>query len=223
MAPVFKIRSLAVACTTLDPARFPKSPWKEIAVSGRSNVGKSSLLNTLFERKNFARISNEPGKTRTMNFYAVNDRFYLVDFPGYGFARLSADTRKDWLRIIDGYIESRTALAGVVQLVDARHAPSKEDVERIERLAASERPFIVVFTKVDKISRAERYRVVREFNESVEGIARIAALGTRDGGDESPDGASGATARAMAPALFFSSKTGEGRDDLWRWIMERLR
>jgi GTP-binding protein len=220
MPPVLKIKSLAVACTTLDPARFPKSPWKEIAVSGRSNVGKSSLLNTLFERKNFARISNEPGKTRTMNFYAVNDRFYLVDFPGYGFARLSADTRKDWLRIIDAYIEGRPALAGVVQLVDARHAPSKEDVERIERIAGSERPFIVVFTKVDKITNADRFRAVREFNESVEGIARIAAIDKRSGGEEK---AAGGGAHPAAPALFFSAKTGEGREDLWRWITERLR
>ncbi|MFA4948445.1 MAG: ribosome biogenesis GTP-binding protein YihA/YsxC [Candidatus Krumholzibacteriia bacterium] len=215
-----KIRSLAVACTTLDAARFPKSPWKEIAVSGRSNVGKSSLLNTLFERKNFARISNEPGKTRTMNFYAVNDRFYLVDFPGYGFARLSSETRKDWLRIIDTYIDERSALAGVVQLVDARHAPSKEDVERIEHIAGSERPFIVVFTKVDKISNADRFRAVREFNESVEGIARIAAIDKRDVGEEP---AAGGSVGAAAPALFFSAKTGEGREDLWRWIMERIR
>ncbi len=217
MPPVLKIRSLAVACTTLDPARFPKSPWKEIAVSGRSNVGKSSLLNTLFARKNFARISNEPGKTRTMNFYTVNDRFYLVDFPGYGFARLSADTRKSWLKIIDAYIESRPALAGVVQLVDARHAPSKEDVERIELVARSERPFIVVFTKADKISNADRFRAVREFNESVAGIARIAPLDKRIGVDEEAAGG-----RAAA-ALFFSAKTGEGREDLWRWIMERIR
>jgi GTP-binding protein len=200
MPPVMKIRSLAVACTTLDPARFPKSPWKEIAVSGRSNVGKSSLLNTLFERKNFARISNEPGKTRTINFYAVNDRFYLVDFPGYGFARLSAETRRSWLAVIETYIETREALAGVVQLVDARHAPSREDVERIAHIARSGRPFIVVFTKVDKISRDDRFRAVRELNESVSG-----AVG------------------AAVPTIFFSAKTGEGKEDLWRWIAERIR
>ncbi len=199
MPPVMKIRSLAVACTTLDPARFPRSPWKEVAVSGRSNVGKSSLLNTLFERKNFARISNEPGKTRTINFYTVNDRFYLVDVPGYGFARLSADTRKSWLAAIDGYIERREALAGVVQLVDARHAPSKEDVERISLIARSGRPFIVVFTKVDKISNPDRFRAVRELNESVDGIVDIAE-----------------------PPIFFSAKTGEGKEDIWRWIAARI-
>jgi len=199
MPPVMKIRSLAVACTTLDPARFPRSPWKEVAVSGRSNVGKSSLLNTLFERKNFARISNEPGKTRTINFYTVNDRFYLVDVPGYGFARLSADTRKSWLAAIDGYIERREALAGVVQLVDARHAPSKEDVERISLIARSGRPFIVVFTKVDKISNPDRFRAVRELNESVDGIVDIAE-----------------------PPIFFSAQTGEGKEDIWRWIAARI-
>jgi GTP-binding protein len=218
MPPVMKIRSLAVACTTLDAARFPRSPWKEIAVSGRSNVGKSSLLNTLFERKNFARISNEPGKTRTINFYAVNDRFYLVDFPGYGFARLSADTRKDWLKVIEAYIEKRPALAGVVQLVDARHAPSKDDVERIERIARSGRPFIIVFTKVDKISKADRYRAVREFNENVSGIARVAQLGKRKDIEEEAAGENDA-----APGIFFSAKTGEGRDELWRWIAARIK
>jgi GTPase len=97
----------------------------------------------------------------------------------------------------------------VVQLVDARHAPSKEDVERIERIAASERPFIVVFTKADKISNADRFRAVREFNESVEGIARIAAIDKRDIGEGK---AAGGNARAAAPALFFSAKTGEGTD-----------
>ena len=216
MPPVLKIRSLAVACTTLDPARFPKSPWKEIAVSGRSNVGKSSLLNTLFERKNFARISNEPGKTRTINFYAVNDRFYLVDFPGYGFARLSAETRASWLGIIEGYIERREALAGVVQLVDSRHAPSKDDVERIGLISRNGKPFIVVFTKADKISKADRFRVLRELNESVAGIARVAVLGSR-GGDADADPGGDAV-----PGLFFSAKTGEGKDYLWRWIVEKV-
>jgi GTP-binding protein len=217
MPPVVKIRSLAVACTTLDAARFPRSPWKEVAVSGRSNVGKSSLLNTLLERKNFARISNEPGKTRTINFYAVNDRFYLVDLPGYGFARISAETRKDRSKIIDAYLETRPALAGVVQLVDARHAPSKDDVERIERIALTGRPFIVVFTKVDKIPKADRVRALRAFNEGVGEIARVAGIGERRSGTGEGAGGSGA-----APALFFSAKTGEGKAELWRWIKERI-
>jgi len=214
-----KIRSLKVACTTLDPARFPNSPWAEVAVAGRSNVGKSSLLNTLFERKNFARISKDPGKTRTVNFYTVNDRFYLVDLPGYGFARISAETRTGWTKVIYAYIESRPSLAGVVQLIDARHEPSKEDVGMIERLVASERQFIVVFTKADKIPKAQRFRTVKDFNERAAGVARIDVSGA----EHSPDGTDVTGGAVVAvPAIFFSARTGEGKEDLWRWISERI-
>jgi len=214
-----KIRSLRIACTTLDPARFPNSPWAEIAVAGRSNVGKSSVLNTLFGRKNYARISKDPGKTRTINFYAVNDRFYLVDLPGYGFARISAETRTQWTNVVYTYLEKRGGLAGVVHLIDSRHEPSKEDVRMIERLAASERAFIVVFTKADKISRSDRPRAIRDFNDSLSGVARVV---------QSPLQHSGAAAGAApagvveVPALFFSARTEEGKEDLWRWIAERI-
>jgi GTP-binding protein len=214
-----KIRSLRIACTTLDPARFPNSPWAEIAVAGRSNVGKSSVLNTLFERKNYARISKDPGKTRTINFYAVNDRFYLVDLPGYGFARISAETRTQWTDTIYAYLEKRGRLAGVVQLIDSRHEPSGEDVRMIERLAATKRAFIVVFTKADKISRSERPRAIRDFNRSLSGVARVLPLPL----DRSRAAASGSqTGVVEAPALFFSAKTEEGKEELWRWIAERI-
>lgn len=214
-----KIRSIRLACTTLDEARFPRSPWSEIAVAGRSNVGKSSLLNTLFERKNLARISNDPGKTRTINFYTVNDRFYLVDLPGYGYARVSAVARQQWALIMRNYLERREALRGVVQLIDARHLPSEDDRAAIVRLRESKRPFIVVFTKADKISRSERGRVVREFNESLEdaGVAVRAALK-----GPSPKEPERIDAGAAADALFFSAKTGEGKEEIWRWITERI-
>jgi GTP-binding protein len=213
-----KIRSIRIACTTLDEARFPNSPWAEIAVAGRSNVGKSSLLNTLFERKNYARISKDPGKTRTINFYAVNDRFYLVDLPGYGYARISAEQRNKWVKVVYAYLESRPSLAGIVQLVDARHDPSRDDVRIIERLVASKRQFIVVFTKADKISRGERSRAIRDFNGSLAGVARIAhdEEGSRGVGE-----AAGQGAGASVSAIFFSAKTGEGREALWSWIEER--
>ena len=214
-----KIRSLNVARTTLDPARFPNSPWAEVAVAGRSNVGKSSVLNTLFERKNYARISKDPGKTRTINFYTVNDRFYLVDLPGYGFARISAETRAGWVKVIHEYIESRPTLAGVVQLIDARHEPSREDVAMIERLVASERQFIIVFTKADKISKAQRFRTVRDFNGCLAGVARIDVSGK----DHSKAGTGiEPLAGVSVPSIFFSAITGEGKEDLWRWISERI-
>lgn len=214
-----KIRSLNVARTTLDPARFPNSPWAEVAVAGRSNVGKSSVLNTLFERKNYARISKDPGKTRTINFYTVNDRFYLVDLPGYGFARISAETRAGWVKVIHEYIESRPTLAGVVQLIDARHEPSREDVAMIERLVASERQFIIVFTKADKIPKSQRFRTVRDFNGCLAGVARIDVSGK----DHSKAGTGiEPLAGVSVPSIFFSAITGEGKEDLWRWISERI-
>ena len=193
-----KIRSVNIACATLDPKRFPRSPWAEIAVSGRSNVGKSSLLNTLLGRRDIARTSKEPGKTRSINFFAVNDRFYLVDLPGYGFARVGAELRAKWLGVMARYIGEREGLAGIVQLIDARHPPSRDDAAMIDLVARSGRPLCVVFTKADKISRNERRRAMNDF----------AAL-------------CGASA-AGAPLVFFSAETGEGKDEIWRWIEERL-
>ena len=209
-----KIRSLTIACSTLDPSRFPKSPWAEVAVSGRSNVGKSSLLNILFERKNFARISKDPGKTRTINFYAVNDRFYLVDLPGYGYARVAMAARKAWAHVVEQYIEERRALAGVVQLIDARHAPSADDCIMITRLIESRRQFLVVFTKSDKISRDERSRALRDFRKSFEDIVlALPAVKQHEAG-----GAPSDSGKLTVPALFFSSETREGKKELWDWI-----
>ena len=185
-----------------------------MAVAGRSNVGKSSLLNILFGRRNFARISKDPGKTRTINFYAVNDRFYLVDLPGYGYARVSAEARADWSRVMGEYIEKRPALAGVMQLIDARHAPTDDDRAMIERLIESERQFLVVFTKSDKIPRAERSRVVRDFQKSFGHVA-LAFPSNREHPMEAAAVDSG---MLTVPALFFSSETREGKDALWSWI-----
>ncbi len=188
------IRKIHIARTTLDAGRFPRAPWAEIAVSGRSNVGKSSLLNTLLGRRKLAGTSKDPGKTRSVNFYAVNDRFYLVDLPGYGFARVSAELRARWLDVIARYIGERETLAGVVQLVDSRHPPTKDDAAMIDLIRGAGRPFCVALTKADKISRSERARVLRE-------VARVAG---------------------EAPVVFFSAATGEGKEEIWKWIAERV-
>ena len=185
-----------------------------MAVSGRSNVGKSSLLNILFERKNFARISKDPGKTRTINFYAVNDRFYLVDLPGYGYARVAVKARKAWAHVVEQYIEERRALAGVVQLIDARHAPSVDDCIMITRLIESRRQFLVVFTKSDKISRDERSRALRDFRKSFEDIV-LALPAVKQHAAVVPPSDLG---KLTVPALFFSSETREGKKELWDWI-----
>lgn len=201
-----KIRSLQLARTVLDPADFPRPGIPEVAVSGRSNVGKSSLLNMLFARRNLARVSREPGKTRTFNFYLVNEAFYLVDLPGYGFARTSKAERDKWRAVIVDYLERRRGLGGVVQLVDSRHEPMPHDVEMIRRIYAAGRRGLVVLTKADKLKRSQRAIATAALQRSLPEHA-VGPFG------ETGDG----TALGL-PYLFASTVTGEGKDAIWRWI-----
>jgi GTP-binding protein len=129
----------------------PTNELPEVAFAGRSNVGKSSLLNRLVRRKAFARVSNTPGRTREINFFKVNDRFVLADLPGYGYARVAKERKAEWLPLIEGYLRTSPALRGVVQLLDVRHAPSEEDLQMLDFLADIEAPTIVVLTKIDKL------------------------------------------------------------------------
>lgn len=133
--------------------QYPQEDLKEIAFAGRSNVGKSSLLNLITGRKKLARISGSPGKTRTINFYRINDAFRIVDLPGYGYAKVSKSISESWGRMIEDYLENRENLLKVVQLVDIRHEPSKQDAEMYSYLKYYGLDGIVVATKVDKISR----------------------------------------------------------------------
>jgi len=211
-----KIRTLTLARTVLDPGRFPQAPWKEVAVSGRSNVGKSSLLNTILGRKNLARVSKAPGKTRTVNFFLVNDRFYLVDLPGYGYAKVSSEMRARWRRLILEYFEQRDSIGGVVQLVDARHPSMKDDLVMMEALMEAGRPFLVVLTKADKVGRGQRQRVLKELALHLGG-APLELIG-----EKTAEGGGGADVHGRLPVLFFSARTGEGKDELWKWISAHI-
>lgn len=174
----------------------PVSELPEIAFSGRSNVGKSSLLNKLVRRKALARVSGTPGKTREINFFRVNDAFHLVDLPGYGYARVSKAARGTWRPLIEGYLQTSEHLRGVVQLIDARHAPSDDDLRMMDFLASLGVPTIVVATKVDKLSRAERGPTLATLT---------ARLGIED--------------EQLIP---FSARTGEGRDELAQAVVSLL-
>jgi GTP-binding protein len=134
----------------------PEPSLPEVAFAGRSNVGKSSLINKLLHRKKFARVSNTPGRTREINFFEVNKQFVLADLPGYGYARISKEKQSAWRPLIEGYLERSPKLKGVVQLLDVRHKPSDDDLQMLEFLAHLGTPTIIVGTKIDKLKRAER-------------------------------------------------------------------
>ncbi len=174
------------------PDQFPRGERPEVAFAGRSNVGKSSLINRLLGRRALARTSSTPGRTRTINFYAVNDRFLCVDLPGYGYAKVSRLVQEAWWRLVEEYLTRRVPLRGVVHLTDARHPPTLHDRELREFLAAVRVPCLLVLTKADKVPRGQRQASL---------VAAEDVLG-----------------RVAPPAIFCSAMTGEGVPELWRAI-----
>ena len=147
------------------PSQYPAPDLREIAFAGRSNVGKSSLLNLLTGRRKLARVSGSPGKTRTINFYIINDAFRIVDLPGYGYAKVAKSVSAGWGEMMERYLQNRENLVKVVQLVDIRHAPSKQDVEMYEYLRHYGLDGLVVATKADKISRnqmAKQMKLIKQ-------------------------------------------------------------
>lgn len=149
------------------PSQYPSENLKEIAFAGRSNVGKSSLLNLITGRKKLARVSGSPGKTRTINFYIINDEFRVVDLPGYGYAKVSKSLSEGWGEMMERYLENRPNLVKVIQLVDIRHAPSKQDVEMYNYLRHYGLDGIVVATKADKISRNQLPKHIKEIRQTL--------------------------------------------------------
>ncbi|MCR5633440.1 MAG: ribosome biogenesis GTP-binding protein YihA/YsxC [Eubacterium sp.] len=160
-----KIKSSELRTVCGPTSKLPAEELPEIAFAGRSNVGKSSLINSLLNRKNLARTSSSPGKTVTINFYIINEMFYLVDLPGYGYAKASLQERAKWGKMIEKYLSTRDVLRAVVLLVDIRHAPTKDDVMMYEWIVANGLKPIIVATKLDKIKRSQKdknLKIVRE-------------------------------------------------------------
>jgi len=162
-----KINQSELEAVAVRPEQYPPAVMKEIAFAGRSNVGKSSLLNLLTGRRKLARVSGSPGKTRTINFYLVNGEFRIVDLPGYGYAKVSRSVSESWGRMMEQYLENRENLITVVQLVDIRHEPSAQDKQMHEYLHHFGLDGIVVATKADKVSRNQLPKQVKMIRSSL--------------------------------------------------------
>lgn len=162
------IKKAELEAVAAQPKQYPAPDLQEVAFAGRSNVGKSSLLNLLTNRRSLARVSGNPGKTRTINFYRINDAFRIVDLPGYGYAKVSKSESESWGKMMETYLEGRENLVKVVQLVDIRHEPSAQDKQMYEYLRYYGLDGIVVATKADKISRNELQKCVSVIRKSLQ-------------------------------------------------------
>ena len=187
------IHNAALTISAVQPRQYPQTAMAEIALAGRSNVGKSSCINKLLNRNKLARTSATPGKTATINFYNIDDTLFIVDLPGYGFARVSRDEQEKWAKMINTYLETRAQLSGVLLLVDARHKPTAQDVMMYSWIRARFGKVTVVATKCDKLG-------VTKIPEHLEVIRKTLHLTEED------------------TLLPFSGEKGTGKEELWAEI-----
>ncbi len=176
---------------------LPGDGFPQIAFAGRSNVGKSSLINAMLNQKKLAKISSTPGKTRSLNFFLIDEQFYLVDLPGYGFAKVSRDAKRRWQALIEGFLLASSNLRGAIVIVDSRIGLTELDEMMISWLKHVMISFRVVATKVDKLSRNEQAKQFKKINANLEKLT-------------------------VSPAIPFSAKTGDGRMILWKVLYEFL-
>lgn len=196
----FNTNNVNIAITVGNSKQFPRDPRPEVALSGRSNVGKSSLINTLLGRKSLARVSSSPGKTITINYYDIDKKMYLVDLPGYGYAKRSMESKRSWSTLTEDFFvknPSIDALKLVIQLIDIRTGPTDDDIMMINFLIDNGVNFVVVATKTDKLSKTQ-------LKNAIDNIQNEYFLGTG------------------INILPFSSVTRDGKDDLWRIISDAI-
>ena len=192
------VNNVSLKISAGQPSQFVRSALPQIAFSGRSNVGKSSLINTLLNRKSMARVSASPGKTITINFYDVDNKLFLVDLPGYGYAKRTYDEKKKWSMLVDGYFTNNPnidLLKLVVQLVDSRIGLTQDDRDMVEFLNEAELPYIIVATKTDKLNKTERQKAVSTL-------------------------VSDPSLAPLTPIILFSSESKEGKNDVWDAILK---
>lgn len=190
-----KVSSPRFVTSAFNSAGYPDHNLREVAFVGRSNVGKSSMINKILNHKKLARTSSQPGRTQSINFYNIDNRFFLVDLPGYGFARVPNRVKKEWGNLINNYLSTRSSLAGIVQIVDARHKPTADDRMMVDWLRETGLPTIIAATKVDKISRGQQHKQKNIIYQTLE---------LEDEMD----------------FCYFSAKTGEGKDKIISFILD---
>ncbi|MEC2076811.1 ribosome biogenesis GTP-binding protein YihA/YsxC [Metabacillus fastidiosus] len=188
-----KVTSSDIVISAVRPAQYPDVDLPEIALAGRSNVGKSSFINKMINRKNLARTSSKPGKTQTLNFYIINEILHFVDVPGYGFAKVSKTEREAWGKMIETYLKNREQLRAVILLIDVRHPPTKDDVTMYDFLKHYDLPTIVIATKADKIPKGKWPKHLKIVKETLN--------------MEKED-----------HLILFSSETGQGKEEAWNII-----
>lgn len=192
-----KVHNAEFIISAVGPKQYPEDGLPEIALAGRSNVGKSSLINSLIDRKNLARTSSKPGKTQTLNYYKIENLFYFVDLPGYGFARVSKTEKAKWGKMIEEYLNKRETLQMVMQLVDLRHPPSVDDQAMYDWLQHFGVPTIVVATKADKISKGQWQKHLKIVKETLK-------------------------LKPNTPLHLYSSETKMGKEEVWKVIESYL-
>lgn len=188
-----KVNSSDIVISAVKPAQYPEGDLPEFALAGRSNVGKSSFINKMLNRKGLARISSKPGKTQTLNFYLINEILHFVDVPGYGYAKVSKKEREAWGKMIETYLTSREQLKAVLLIVDLRHPPTEDDIMMYNFLKHYNIPCIVIATKADKISKSKWQKHLAVTEETL---------------DLDPEDT----------IILFSSETGQGKDKAWSMI-----
>lgn len=189
-----KITSAEFVKSATDVSHYPACSCPEIAFAGRSNVGKSSLINALVNRKKLALTSSSPGRTRVLNFFRINGRYSFVDLPGYGFARVSLEEKRRWGVMVEQYLTERKELVLVILILDIRRDPSTDDLSLMQWLQVRRKPFMIVLTKADKVSR---------------GRAKVRVDGIRKSLGMPPE-----------RIILFSAETGEGKSDIWKAISD---
>ncbi|MCC2252199.1 ribosome biogenesis GTP-binding protein YihA/YsxC [Virgibacillus sp. AGTR] len=192
-----KVINAEIVISAVSEKQYPNDHLPEIALAGRSNVGKSSFINKLINRKNLARTSSKPGKTQTLNFYKINNGFYFVDVPGYGYAKVSKKEREKWGKMMEEYFEKRSSLKAVLLITDVRHEPTKDDIQMYDYLKHYELPVIVIATKLDKVPKSKRAKHIKRTKSVLQ--------------MESDD--------VLLP---FSAETGEGKDQAWSIIRNHI-